>query len=94
MNRKFTLFLYFFIVLMVAKVLEAFVISLINNVSFSLDISLQSVIIMTFISIGAAVFLICKNGRRETPMIRQLNGNLSDFLYSQIVLGIAEGGGF
>jgi len=38
--------------------------------------------------------LICKNGRRETPMIRQLNGNLSDFLYSQIVLGIAEGGGF
>lgn len=57
MNRKFTLFLYFFIVLMVAKVLEAFVISLINNVSFSLDISLQSVIIMTFISIGAAVLV-------------------------------------
>jgi len=57
MNRKFTLFLYFFIFLIIAKVLEALVISLINNVSFSLDISLQSIIITTIISIGAAVLV-------------------------------------
>lgn len=57
MNKKFTLFIYFFIFLVVAKVLEGLVFSFINNVSFSLEISLQSIIIKIIISIGAAVLI-------------------------------------